>query len=139
MRLPIAGSAGRRGHLRTRSVTSGYRAAPPPPESNRPPLRAGEFALASRDVAVARADTEDRSAYIPDHAYWALSRTPVLLIIPEPECPHRRERFYRAFPIMSTYSPSTAETTILRIPLGLLNRYSTKCSRSGCKGEQFLW
>jgi len=24
-----------------------------------------------------------------------LPRTPVLLIIPEPECPHQRERFYR--------------------------------------------
>jgi hypothetical protein len=40
---------------------------------------------------------------------------------------------------MRTYSLSTAETTILRTALGLLNRYSTKRGRSGCKGEQFLW
>jgi len=40
-----------------------------------------------------------------DGAAPALSRMPVLLIIPEPECPHRRERFYSPPLLTSAHVP----------------------------------
>ena len=71
-----------------------------PPAGFEPALTAPEAAvatwricaLASRSAAFARPDSEDRSAYVPDHAYWARPRMLVLLIIASAIGPPVRER-----------------------------------------------